>query len=258
MKRMKKKKLPFLTVPAVLLTASALLLAGSTAGSARAALTYFSEDYSAQVSISRIGVSLEENGETISSRDYTEDNAWAETQGTLFSGLFGEGKESPQLGKAYDDNITVKNSGSIDTFVRVIVKKSWKDGEGNKDTSLDPDLIRLDFLTGNGWMVDEEASTKERTVLYYANALAAGESTAPLLDEGALTIDKSVGSKVTQETEETPQGTLVRTSYAYDGYQFSVEIEADAVQTHNAEDAIQSAWGTQVQVSEDGSTISLQ
>lgn len=50
----------------------------------------------------------------------------------------------------------------------------------------------------------------------------------------------------------------MRTSYAYDGYQFSVEIEADAVQTHNAEDAIQSAWGTQVQVSEDGSTISLQ
>lgn len=256
MKKMKKKKLPFLTVPAALLAASALLLAGSTAGSARAALTYFSEDYSAQVSISRIGVSLEENGEAISSRDYTEDNTWAETQGVLFSDLFGE--DGVQLGKPYDDTITVRNSGDIDTFVRVTVTRSWLDGNGNKDTSLDPDLICLGFLEGNGWVVDEGASTKERTVLYYANALAADGSTAPLLDKGALTIDSSVGSKVIQETEETDEGTLVRTSYAYDGYQFYVGIEADAVQARNAQDAIKSAWGVDVQVSEDGSTISLQ
>ena len=88
--------------------------------------------------------------------------------------------------------------------------------------------------------------------------MAADESTAPLLDEGALTIDSSVGSKVVQETEETDEGTLVRTSYAYDGYQFYVGIEADAVQARNAQDAIKSAWGVDVQVSEDGSTISLQ
>lgn len=255
---MKKKKLPFLTVPAVLLTASALLLAGSTVGSARAALTYFSEDYSAQVSTSRIGVSLEENGKTVSSRDYTEENTWAETQGTLFTGLFGEDGASLKLGQKYDDTITVRNSGSIDTFVRVIVKKSWTDGEGKKDTDLDPALIHLDYLTDNGWIVDGEASTQERTVLYYSQLLAAGESTAPFLGKGALQIDPSVGSKVEQETEETAEGTVVRTTYAYDGYRFQVEVEADAVQTHNAADAIKSAWGVDVAVSEDGNSISLQ
>ena len=57
--------------PAALLLGAAVLLAGSTADSARAALTYYSENYSAQVSISRIGGSLLENGEIISSGDYT-------------------------------------------------------------------------------------------------------------------------------------------------------------------------------------------
>ena len=42
-----KKKIP--VVPTVLLSAAALLLAGTTVGSTRAALTYFSENYSASV-----------------------------------------------------------------------------------------------------------------------------------------------------------------------------------------------------------------
>ena len=33
----------------------------------------------------------------------------------------------------------------------------------------------------------------------------------------------------------------------------SLEAEADAVQTHNAAEAIKSAWGVDVNVSEDGS-----
>ena len=53
-----KKKIP--VVPTVLLSAAALLLAGSAVGSTQAALTYFSENYSASVNISQIGVSIEE------------------------------------------------------------------------------------------------------------------------------------------------------------------------------------------------------
>ena len=63
---MKKKKIPFRLVTSVLLSASAVLLIGSTVGSARAALTYYSENYGAQVTVSNIGVSLLENGETVS------------------------------------------------------------------------------------------------------------------------------------------------------------------------------------------------
>ena len=251
---MMKKKIPVL--PAVLLSASALLLAGSTVGSTRAALTYFSENYSASVNISQIGVSIQENGKTVSSRDYAGDGQWTETSSSLFADLL-DGGEKIGLGKKYDDSITIKNSGSIDTFVRAVVTKSWQDTEGNKDTSLDPALIQLNFLTENGWQIDESASTAERTVLYYTSLLPSGESTAELLGEDALSIDSAVGTKVEQTETQTEEGTVITTEYAYDGYSFQVEIEADAVQTHNAADAIKSAWGVDVTVSEDGNHISL-
>ena len=251
-----KKKIP--VVPTVLLSAAVLLLAGSTVGSTRAALTYFSENYSASVNISQIGVSIEENGETVSSRDYAGNDQWSETSTSLFTNLLDtENGETLALGKKYDDSITIKNSGSIDTFVRAVVTRSWKDKEGNKDTSLDPDFIHLNFLTENGWQIDESASTPERTVLYYTNLLAPGQSTPELLGEDALSIDRSVGTKVNQTETKTEDGTVITTEYAYDGYSFQVEIEADAVQTHNAADAIKSAWGVDVNVSEDGNQISL-
>lgn len=36
------------------------------------------------------------------------------------------------------------------------------------------------------------------------------------------------------------------TTYDYDGISFQIEVEVDAVQEHNAEDAIWSAWGKRV------------
>ena len=49
---------------------------------------------------------------------------------------------------------------------------------------------------------------------------------------------------------ETENG---QTSYLYNGYRFFLEAEVDAVQTHNAEDAIKSAWGVDVSIGEDKS-----
>ena len=77
---MKKKKKSFSVKPVILLSAAALLLLGSTVGSARAALTYYSENYSVQMSTSNIGVSLIENGDKISYRDYNENDEWNERQ----------------------------------------------------------------------------------------------------------------------------------------------------------------------------------
>ena len=79
----KRKKNSFPVKPALLLGAAALLLLSSTVGSTRAALTYYSENYAAQVSMSSIGVTLLENGERVSSRDYRDDGEWSETRGEL-------------------------------------------------------------------------------------------------------------------------------------------------------------------------------
>ena len=70
-----------------LLSASVVLLAGSTVGSARAALTYYSENYGAQVEVSNIGVSLVENDKVISKRDYASNGKWDEATGDLLTGL---------------------------------------------------------------------------------------------------------------------------------------------------------------------------
>lgn len=249
---MKKKKFPFRVTTAVLLSASAVLLIGSTVGSTRAALTYYSENYGAEVTVSNIGVSLLENGETVSRRDYDSNGEWNETSGALLADLQ---EETIVPGREYDEALAVSNSGSIDSYVRVILNKSWTDSEGSTDPNLSPELIDLNLLTDNGWIIDEDASTAERTILYYTNILPAGETTPALSD--TVRIDPSVADKVTEEvtTDENGYKTITFT-YAYDGYTFELEAEVNAVQTHNAQDAIKSAWGVDVDVADDG-TISL-
>lgn len=249
---MKKKKFPFRVTTAVLLSASAVLLIGSTVGSTRAALTYYSENYGAEVTVSNIGVSLLENGETVSRRDYDSNGEWNETSGALLADLQ---EETIVPGREYDEALAVSNSGSIDSYVRVILNKSWTDSEGNTDPNLSPELIDLNLLTDNGWIIDEDASTAERTILYYTNILPAGETTPALSD--TVRIDPAVADKVTEEvtTDENGYKTITFT-YAYDGYTFELEAEVNAVQTHNAQDAIKSAWGVDVDVADDG-TISL-
>lgn len=257
---MKKKKKSFPKKPALVLTAAALLLVGSTVGSTRAALTYYSENYSAQMNMQSIGVSLLENDKVVSSRDYVSNNEWKGTsEGTLLTNLLGK-DETFTPGKKYNEAISVKNSGTIDTFVRVIITKSWQDKEGKKHTELSPDLIELNFLTDNGWQVAKAQSTRERTVLYYTKALKAGKPTPALSD--TLRINPSIASDVTkpvpESEKESEKGKTITYTYKYNGYTFHIDAEVDAVQTHNAKDAIKSAWGVDVNVSDDETTMSLQ
>lgn len=252
---MKKKRKLLSAGPVILLSASALLLVGSTVGSTRAALTYYSDNYTADMSVSSIGVSLTENGKNISSRDYSHsNNEWDVTEGELFKDL--QKDEAIVPGKTYKEELSVSNSGSIDNYVRVILTKSWTDKNGKKDTTLSPGLIDLHVVEDNGWIVDEDASTAERTVLYYTGIVSAGESTPNFID--TLKIDNKIAEKVKVETSKDENGnTIIRHVYKYDGYQFHVDAEVNAVQTHNAKDAIKSAWGVDVTVSEDG-TLGLQ
>lgn len=250
MKRKKKRSFPKVTV--LLLAASAVLLVGSGVGSARAALTYYSENYSVQMNMQSIGVSLVENDQVVSSRDYADADQWeGTTEGSLLSNLLGE-DEKFTPGKKYDEAISVTNSGNIDTFVRVIITKSWQDANGDKNTTLDPQLIELNYLTDNGWVIAEDQSTTERTVLYYTKALPVGESTPALSD--TLRINESIASEV----NKTVKDNTITYTYKYDGYTFHLDAEVDAVQTHNAKDAIKSAWGVDVNVTEDETGLSLQ
>lgn len=220
----------------ILLALAVILLVGSALGSTSAALSYYSDNYTANLAVSEIGVALVENG--------------VEAPEKLLSHM---GEDKIMLGKKYKEELTVKNTGEIDQYVRVSIAKSWiKDGK--KVTSLSPKLIDLN-LTGNGWIEDENASTEERTVLYYSGILASGAE-APIFAD-TIRIDGSVATQATKETVKSENGyTTITTTYKYDGVTFNLEAQVDAVQTHNAQDAIKSAWGVDVKVSPDG-TLSL-
>lgn len=247
----------------LLFAAAVALLAFSSIGGARAALVY-SATYSSRVQMFDIGVALVENDREVSERTYdgeAADGTWAGDQqsGALLTGMLdpdgdGQPEEKLELGRAYPEKLQVKNTGAINEYVRVTIYKYWvKDGE--KAPDLSPELIDLHLLTDGGWSIDEGSSTEERTVLYYDSLLYAGEGedavTEPFSD--TITIDGKVADLVDQRTETTTDGyTTVTTTYTYDGARFVLKAQVDAVQEHNAADAVWSAWGRRAEV-KDGS-----
>ncbi len=234
-----------------LLALALLLLLGSTIGSTRAALTYYSENYTAQITVSQIGVSLVENGSVVSSRNYEKDE-WqtssnadgASDNGALLQNMLKEG-EKLALNKRYDEKLTVRNSGTIDEYVRVRIYKYWtKSGSQEKVTTLSPSLIDLNLVNEGQWIKNpddvraiESGNEKECMELYYKGILPSGSETAAFAD--SVRIDGQVAA----DAEIIRDGKTITTVYKYNGVEFHIDVEVDAVQTHNAQDAIKSAWG---------------
>ncbi len=250
---------PF-TITAFALAAGLLIF--SSVGGTRAALTYYSENYTSRVQMFDIGVALVENGNVVSFRNYVpnSDYVWDQQRGALLSNMLPEG-EMLKLDVAYPEVLTIKNSGSdaensVDTYNRVILYKYWVDKNGRKMTELDPGLIDLHLVNiGTDWLLDEEASTKERTVLYYSKLLKNGETSPALSD--TLTISGMLATKVTQVAGERYENgkkfTTLTTTYDYDGSRFVIEAVVNSIQNHNAEKAAKSVWGRDIVIGEDGS-----
>lgn len=240
-----------------LFVVAAFLLLGGTIGGTRAALTYYSENYTTRLEVPNIGVTLTENSQPVAWRDYgaASDGTWEEQKGSLLAGMIPEG-EKFKLGRTYPEELAVTNSGTIDEYVRVSIYRYWLDAEGKKTQSLAPEWIDLNFINGGDWILDSEASTRERLIFYYKNILPVGETTSALSD--MLTVSSDVALQTEQTVTETvgEDGIVyktITTTYPYNGYQFVLKAEVDAVQTHNAADAIWSAWGCKVEVDENGS-----
>ncbi|MCM1025236.1 MAG: hypothetical protein NC432_02305 [Roseburia sp.] len=284
-------------VTVVMFGLAVILLLGSSIGGARAALTYTSQYYNSRVQMYNIGVSLcEQSGNheprRVSWRNYDADKAeyWDEDElrdeadNSLLTDLLEPGEEF-QVGRSYPERLYVENTGVIDQYVRVTLYKYWvvterdaegnylRDSEGNvirtKRPELSPALIDLHLINcggsgeGKPWIVDEGSSTRERTVLYYRDILKApGEGVAPEETVTAdltdyLRIDSSAADAVYQTTEKTGAYTTITTTYVYDGIEFRIKAQVDAVQTHSPQDAIWSAWGREVELDENGSLISV-
>lgn len=248
---MMKKWKQFLSRPVVIcllfVMALGLLISSGVSGT-QAALTYFSETYQSQMEVSQIGVSLFENGKLVGKRDYEGNASWNEESQPLLADL-----GTFKIGQTYDEVLTVENSGSINEYVRVTILKYWTDKEGNKiqyhddqkSDRLTPEWIELHF-TENGWVEDKSAATLERSVYYYTSVLTPDSLTTPLID--TFRISPEVASKVNREVSTEGNTTTTKTTYAYNELKFHVEAKVDAVQDHNAQEAIKSSWGKHVNV----------
>ncbi|MBR3234014.1 MAG: hypothetical protein IKG11_00185 [Atopobiaceae bacterium] len=230
---------PIATV-ALFVAAAALIGYGGIKG-VQAAPRVQSELFGVQVELDHIQTSLTENGQI------------AEGDGDLLGQRFFDANDDLsdasqfKVGKAYNEVLAVQNTGTIDQYVRVTVRKYWyeeeqgADGVAKKRVNLDPSLINLHFVTDDGWVIDEKASTPERTVLYYQGIVGSeqdsesGEpsSTSPFVDK--ITISSDV---LTQTTDK---------NLDYENLRFCVEAEVDAVQTHNGDEAMRGVWGRTVE-----------
>lgn len=272
----KKKSLKAPVSVIVLFVVAAVLIVGGAIG-ATLAWTYptqvYSEEYKSQFELKDIGVSLLENHKSVSHRDYKPNSnyVWNEEGSTyrLCDDLLGEDEEL-KIGKRYKEELSVFNSGNIDEYVRVNVYKYWAEVDENgevvkKRPDLDPSLIEVNFVTDDGWIQDPYTDDdEERTTLYYSQILKAGGEEAPESEgptESSLFVDSIkindvVALKAYEKITYEEEWTVVTTYYDYDGVSFIIEAEVDAVQTHNAQAAIKSAWGRDVEI-ENGVITSL-
>lgn len=183
----------------------------------QAAPRVISDYYGAQVKLSEIKTALVENGTAV------DDGA------ALLSSL---ADVKVQPGNRYDETLAVRNTGDIAEYVRVTVYTYWTDADGNaiKATDLDPSYIRLNFDECPGWTIDTDASTPERTVLYYGDYIEPGDTTDPFVTK--LAISSEVSTAISGDG-----------AFEYEGVTFHVKAVADAVQQHNGDKAMTSAWG---------------
>ena len=262
-----------------LLAVTALLFCGGGFAGTKAALTYFSNDYTAGFELDHLQVHLIENGndvccgenESIYTVHRTDDQVAQDKKpkykGNLVEYLgyenenvhYGDtpaykvgtpGKVDP--GRTYIEELSARNGNNVDEYVRIIVRKYWVDKQGNKSTKMDPALIKLTYkgsdYNNGAWAVNPKEHTVESDTYYLKNKLGAGADSALLFNE--LTIDKSVADlahMTTDTTEKTrPDGqkvTIITYSYDYDDFTFYIEADVQAIQTHNATDAVKSLWG---------------
>ena len=282
MKKMKIRNTILSKRTLALLAVTALLFCGGGFAGTKAALTYFSNDYTAGFQLDHLQVHLVENendvccgenesiytvhrtndkvaqekipkykGDLVGYLGYKNENKDAHYGDTPAYKVGTPGKVDP--GRTYKEELSARNGNNVDEYVRLTVRKYWVNKEKKKSTVMDPALIKLTYngsaYNNSAWAVNPKEHTVESDTYYLKNKLGAGADSALLFNE--LTIDGSVadlGNKKTTTTKKSPgpdnqEVTVITYTYDYDDFTFYIEADVQAIQTHNATDAVKSLWG---------------
>ena len=190
----------------------------------------YGEGAEVNLGMSSLNVQLMENGKAINQEDQNKGK------------LLGSINESMEPGYTYEEKIAADNDGDLDEYVRIIVKKYWKDDEG-KRIDMDPAMIKLSYgdkdYNDSDWVMNPGETTKEQTVYYCRKALSSGETSKPLFD--GIKLDAQIAYDYS--LKKSDDGKDVTAVYRYDGAQIGLEAEVQSVQSGSADKAITSAWG---------------
>jgi len=232
--------------PVIVLAAGLIFVAGSGVGATRAAIAYSNSAESVSFETDHLYVDIQEK----------QDGKFVSVTALGLNDVKNQiNKDNPlQVEHEYDEDVQIQNTstGDYDEYVRVLVRKSWVDSKGEKDTRLDPSLIELN--TTDSWMKLDSESTTEGEVFYCTKPLAKDE-TVQFLD--SIEFSRDILNEVTTETVSSGDYTVVKNIYGYDGKTFEIEIRVDAVQAHNAEKSILGAWGVHATVDSNGNITNI-
>ena len=152
-----------------------------------------------------------------------------------------------KIGQKYTEEISVMNTKGIDAYIRLVIWKSWVDENGSEDESLDPTLIEFDFVDTDSWIItDYVSSGEQRIIAYYRYPLYVGETAEPLIESF------SVNSDIQNAYDMINNNGNITIENKYSNCSFVIDVEADGVQTHNAEGAMDQHWGINATISSDG------
>lgn len=224
---------------ALFAAALVLLVSGGTMGT-KAALNVTGVPYEEAIQTDEVAVQITENGKEVG----TKDPITIKTEPTIFKSV--PTKFEP--GKTENANVGVSNTGSADAYVRVMVHKYWlkknKEGELEKSLALSPSYIEP--IATSKWKAVKGASgdKETETMIYYYQGKLGADTSAQLFTGIRINEKVLTNGRVKAESSTTEGGvTVINYIYEYDGLKFVVEAEAQAVQTHNAKEAIKSVWG---------------
>ncbi len=230
--------------PVIVLAAGLIFVAGSGVGATRAAIAYSDSAESVTFETDHLYVDLQEK----------QDGDFVSVTALGLNDVKNQiNKDNPlQVEHEYDEDVQIQNTstGDYDEYVRVLVRKSWVDSKGDKDTRLDPSLIELN--TTDSWVKLDSESTIEGEVFYCTKPLAKNE-TVQFLD--SIEFSRDILNDVT--TVDTEEKGVVRNVYGYNDKTFEIEIRVDAVQAHNAEESILGAWGVHATVDSNGNITNI-
>ena len=145
----------------------------------------------------------------------------------------GDGKTSGGIayagmpGAQIDERVAVRNDGSQDAYVRVIINRSWY-RDGKKVPDIDPREIGIVTDTsGSDWFIDDTSDPNgEQVVCYHKRPLQPGAQTSNVMNAFTILADK-----------------ITENSNKYAGLSTEIKYKAYGVQSIGDKEAMLAEWG---------------